>query len=107
MLNEKALEAAAKAFDDAYDARPVGKPSSILLILRAAIEAYLAALPDEGGQFPEHFWLLASRWASTTNNDRKAELASELVDLVEAWHADALEAARAKLGIDKPEASEV
>ena len=82
MLNKKALERAETALVKAGD--------SISAKTRAAIEAYLAALPDEGGLIEE-----ARRWLRSDFSGRSLSAGDDLLVQL----ADALEAARAKPGV--------
>lgn len=86
MLNKKALKAAEAAFFDCHDDAPFSTPAKI----GVAIEAYHAALPDEGDGLIEELRVEADLnaggvYAHTADLERRA--------------ANALEAARAKPSI--------
>ena len=115
MLNKKALAAAGKELRSAVGRieqrfaqrdrgpRPVGWAEMYEKDVQPILEAYHAALPDEGGLI-EEARVEAGIWEGETEPaEANPEVLTKLLNRL----ADALEVARAKLGIDKPEAPEV
>lgn len=87
MLNKKALKAAEGAFFDCHDDAPFSTPTKI----GVAIEAYLAALPDDG--LVEEARVEAGVWEGETEpTEANPEVLTKLLNRL----ADALEGARAK-----------
>ena len=93
MLNKKALESAETAY---YRKRDGGLTyaqdrATMLEVLEAAIEAYLAALPDEGLVMKLRALARGKRLSGTLVDEQVADLFEEAADALEAARAAAPE----------------